>query len=962
METSSSTQSHNAPDSPRIHLKTLGGLAVIDATGRPIHAAAALRRPVAVLIVAAASGQRGIARDKLVGLLWPDFHPDRARHSLTQAIYNARRVTGVDDLFLTDGVLRVNPQRVSSDIGELESAAQRGDLEGVAAQYEGAFLDGFFVPESPDFEHWVSINRARFEERVASALEELRARADRAGDDRRAIDWLRRLAVLRPLDSDTAAALAIRLAKAGDRAGALRHAQAHIEALKTQLDLEPDRSFLALIDSFRVLARAGDDNTQASQMTALPASDVVAPASPRRRWISRRLVVAVSVAGTAVALFAGLRTFVDAGTRGTTPARSVTRLLVAPFGTSGADSSLTYLGPGLAQLLARRLDSAGVVPADDSIVSRSWQHAASRGISDSSRGSLLEVTARRGIRRIIYGSVIGSPTRAIISATEVDVPDGARIARATVEGPADSIGQFARLLVAKLLVAEAGEDSALAHWETSFPALRAFLNGRRAARRFAYTNASQSFRDALQLDSAFAPAALQLARMADRLGDANELDAAVARAWPYRAFLNESERSELIALAGPEYPNATPRSNQLAAWSRLVRSAPQRAANWYALGSRFAHEGARISAEGANEQAVAALNRALVIDPRYAPARDLLGHLSLRASASSERAVTIDGSDSLSPLGLFLRWRAAMAIGDSETVRELRPEWPNASSENVRALAMASQFDAVGFGDGALALQVMRTRATSTRERVDLVLAAHSLELNLGHAASALSQTAELKRLRPDSHAYLRLRILDALYGGGDSAAAAGAARELNSPPDSALEAFSVTRSRIAADACVLAQWHMAHGDTAEVGVALAQLRAPDLVRDRQPVTASPSVCGDLIEAQRAVLSKDRRALALVDRLDQLVLSAAVAGNASEYAHIAVSRMYAALGHPRRALSALRRRTYMSGWPTYLATVWRDESRLAGLVGDERRVAVSTGRVAALRAASIAIRPSLGSP
>jgi hypothetical protein len=256
----------------------------------------------------------------------------------------------------------------------------------------------------------------------------------------------------------------------------------------------------------------------------------------------------------------------------------------------------------------------------------------------------------------------------------------------------------------------------------------------------------------------------------------------------------------------------------------------------------------------------------------------------------------------------------------------------------------------------------LASRATSTDERVDLVLAAHSLDLNLGRADDALSKTRELQRLRPDSHAYLRLQVLDALYGTGDSVVAQRASRGLIAPRDSAFDVFPTVRMRLAADACVLEQWRLAHGDTSDAGNVLAMLRSPDLVRDRQPVTASPAVCADVIEAMRAVQLHDRRALALVDRLDQLVLSSAVAGNASEYAHIAVSRMYVALGRPHQALDALRRRTYMSGWPTYLATTWRDESRLAQQVGDGERAAVSTERIEALRAASLWTKPALGNP
>src|SRR5215831_16836166 len=120
----SPSQPRRSESSPHAHLKirSLGVLSVLDRNGNPIEAAPSLRRPMAVLVAVAAAGERGIPRDKLLALLWPESSDDRARHSLTQAIYNARRVTGLDDLFLTQGVLRVNPDLVSSDIADFEAA------------------------------------------------------------------------------------------------------------------------------------------------------------------------------------------------------------------------------------------------------------------------------------------------------------------------------------------------------------------------------------------------------------------------------------------------------------------------------------------------------------------------------------------------------------------------------------------------------------------------------------------------------------------------------------------------------------------------------------------------------------------------------------------------------------------------------------------------------------------------
>ena len=82
------------------------------------------------------------------------------------------------------------------------------------------------------------------------------------------------------------------------------------------------------------------------------------------------------------------------------------------------------------------------------------------------------------------------------------------------------------------------------------------------------------------------------------------------------------------------------------------------------------------------------------------------------------------------------------------------------------------------------------------------------------------------------------------------------------------------------------------------------------------------------------------------------MLTSAVAGNASSYANIAISRLYVTLGQPSRAFATLRRRTYMAGWPAYLLTVYREEEPLARLTGDTRRADASLQRLAAFGASS----------
>ena len=116
------------------------------------------------------------------------------------------------------------------------------------------------------------------------------------------------------------------------------------------------------------------------------------------------------------------------------------------------------------------------------------------------------------------------------------------------------------------------------------------------------------------------------------------------------------------------------------------------------MGARLLHDGRRVQQEDASAQALLALNHALLIDPAYGPARDLLEHIAIRSSDGLQVALRTPTLDSLSTLEPFLHWRAALERGDSATVRNLRSHFAAFSSENLRAIAMASQFDAVGLG------------------------------------------------------------------------------------------------------------------------------------------------------------------------------------------------------------------------------------------------------------------------
>jgi tetratricopeptide (TPR) repeat protein len=593
---------------------------------------------------------------------------------------------------------------------------------------------------------------------------------------------------------------------------------------------------------------------------------------------------------------------------------------------------------------------------DAGAVLGAWEGAGFTTAAAVPRDSVVKLAARLGAERVVIGSVVGTPSRLILRASVVAVPSAEVSGEAMVEGSADSISALIDGLAAKLLVSQAGEDERLASFTTaSLPALRAYLSGQAAFRKDDYDGAVRRYEAALRLDPTFALAALRLAMAADRRNDDETRRRGVALAWTSREALSERDLALLVAFAGPGYPLPSLAPAQLAAWWRLVDLAPNDAESWYTLGARLFHDGALAGMPGVESRATASLERALSIDPDYGPAGLLLVHLATtRRSSSRPDELVLDTAlaGPLSPFAPFLRWRIALARGDTAELRRVRGSLRGLDPSTLRAMAMAGQFDGFGVADGAHAMEILGARTTRRADRVDLLLARHSMAVQQGRPQAARDVTTQLAALRLGSHTHLRLRVLDALYAEGDGAAAAGAARELGMLTSGGLAAGAFTFDTRLADLCVLSQWRLSGGDTTGVEIAIDALRrAGATIRHLPPVSAAPAVCAELLDGSLVALMRRSDALTRIERLDSLALTSQTAGDAIAYAPILIARLYERLGEPRRALQAIRKRSYMSSWPRYLATALREEGRLAQLVGDHAGAQEAYERYLAFRTA-----------
>ena len=233
-----------------LQINTFGRLSVTD-DGRPVAGAASQPRRLALLAMLACAGERGLTRDKLIAFFWPDADEERARRGLSQAVYALRQDLGSEEALIGTKDLRINPDLITSDVAQFEAAIAASAWDRAASCYAGPFLDGFHLPNSPEFERWSEEQRTGYARQYTDVLERLARDATGKADHSAAVGWWRKLAAQDPLNARVALGLMKSLVAAGDRNGALQHARVYEALIQQELDLPPDREVVALADQIR---------------------------------------------------------------------------------------------------------------------------------------------------------------------------------------------------------------------------------------------------------------------------------------------------------------------------------------------------------------------------------------------------------------------------------------------------------------------------------------------------------------------------------------------------------------------------------------------------------------------------------------------------------------------------------------------------------------------------------------
>jgi DNA-binding SARP family transcriptional activator len=193
----------------------------------------------------------GCTRDRMIAFFWPESDERHGRHNLRDAIYSLRTVLGRDALLSQGDMLRLNSALVATDVEEFARALAAGRLRDATDLYSGALLDGFHIDDALEWGRWIEGERARLLQDCASAVKRLARTAEHQGRWDEAAEWWGRAVALDRFNSRSVVRRMIALVRRGDRANAIQEGEAHIRLLRSELDLDPDPSFLEELERVR---------------------------------------------------------------------------------------------------------------------------------------------------------------------------------------------------------------------------------------------------------------------------------------------------------------------------------------------------------------------------------------------------------------------------------------------------------------------------------------------------------------------------------------------------------------------------------------------------------------------------------------------------------------------------------------------------------------------------------------
>jgi DNA-binding SARP family transcriptional activator/TolB-like protein len=428
-----------------------------------------------------------VSREKLAAVIWEDRADEQARHSLRQALLALRRFLGADAgaiLQAESDAIAISSDTVDIDVRSFEVAVAQHDrpsLEYATELYRGELLEGLSI-RGDAFGNWLAAERRRLSERALDAMRRLALLQRGEGDHAAAIETLRRILTIDPFRESSMRQLMQTYVDAGRRADALREFKNYAEQLRKELRTAPEPATVALFESVR---RSGIDLPDPEALTepasiaesaptpdeahaamseadrrtlATPAATLAAETGPlpAQRMTPRQWVIASAVALLMV-LTAGGTIFWNVLILRPGPVGGVMRtiragllladrpsIVVLPFEVHGSDTETVMLADGIGDGITTGLSIVSEMLVIDRRSAMSYED---RAIPVS------RVADELGVRYCLIGSVQRRNDHVRISMQLVDAAIGSSVWAATFDHEVSNVFELQDQITLEVITA-----------------------------------------------------------------------------------------------------------------------------------------------------------------------------------------------------------------------------------------------------------------------------------------------------------------------------------------------------------------------------------------------------------------------------------------------------------------------------------------------------------------------------
>jgi tetratricopeptide (TPR) repeat protein len=594
-----------------------------------------------------------------------------------------------------------------------------------------------------------------------------------------------------------------------------------------------------------------------------------------------------------------------AAARAAAPAIDANRIAILPFRVTAAD---TLLSEGFAELLAAEFSGAdGPRAAHMGVVVRAWRQAGGTSRASLAPADAARIARQLGAGRYIDGAIVGLGGNLTITASIVSIGGGETRRAPPIRGSADSLDALMGRLTTTLLALAGGEsrEGTRGALTTSPAAMRAYLEGMAAWRRYRVPETNAAFERAFREDSTFARAALM------RYWTANWSGEPVARQWAITTFalrhrLSSADRLLVQSLLGDRYPEPRMPAASFGDRERAAALLPESPEAQYLAGDWLFHYGGAIEAIDAMERSRGYFARSFALDSQ----QTVLAHLVDVAVMLADTALLRGLQPSLESQSSDMQasnWLAAGYLGDQAWLARLRAGTGNRGVSMAEAMALLPP--------AVLEESVQRLFIIPAQRRNYLQVVA-----DWQGRPEAARQLADTGQGNVEA-------IVGAMTGERDVAEGVAAARRW--------EALTITQPvAVGRRNCITSIWHEWQRDG-----------APRVALPTQESLASCTAMAELMLAWRDSAPDLATRLESADSMVRRRMTPALHQG---YENVILAKIWEDQGNRRRALSAIR--LYPFGAQAYFVA-WRlrEEGRLAAALGQVDRAIESYRRYLELR-------------